>query len=270
MQDKSCPGCGALILAGGRINHLSGCVSDPLRARELIDAAPTPSPQSTESTWVLGDPLASVRVDPGRQCARSGCSNEVPTPDHVYCGAACTAIAEEGEIEHVRPENASAESVAHVASVIEAAIPTFQTKDSGAREEFTTGAKRDTQVGKGRFDRLPWLWVHELAKAMESPQGESGELRLDLVPVEPLSRIACLFGRGAAKYGAHNYQKGMPLSRFFSSMTRHAAQWAEGDKSEDHLAAVAWNAIAAMVVEKLILDGALPQEMLDYGPHSVK
>lgn len=32
----------------------------------------------------------------------------------------------------------------------------FETKDSGKREEFATGSRRDTREGKGRFDLIPW------------------------------------------------------------------------------------------------------------------
>ena len=98
----------------------------------------------------------------------------------------------------------------------------FVTKDSGAREEFSSGAKRDTQEGKPRFD---------------------------LIPPKPLRRLADLYARGAEKYDAHNWAKGMPLSRYQASMERHLNQWKEGDREEDHLVAVIWNAFAIIHFE---------------------
>lgn len=100
----------------------------------------------------------------------------------------------------------------------------FVTKDSGAREEFATGSRRDTRAGKGRYDLM-------------SP----GVLRRD----------AGLLERGAMKYGERNWEKGQPESRFADSMIRHALQYLAGDRSEDHLAAVRWNAGAIMHFEEL-------------------
>lgn len=106
--------------------------------------------------------------------------------------------------------------------------------DSGKREEFDTGSVRDTQDGKGRFD---------------------------LVPEYPLRRLAQHYENGAVKYGDNNWQKGQPLSRYTSSMRRHAfrSDWTD----EDHLAAVAWNAFAIMWTLNEIEEGRLPKELDD-------
>lgn len=98
----------------------------------------------------------------------------------------------------------------------------YTTKDSGKREEFSTGSRRDTQHGKPRFD---------------------------LIPTQPLTRLAHLYARGAEKYDDWNWMKGQPMSRVYASMFRHMIAFREGDKSEDHLAAVAWNAFALMYFE---------------------
>lgn len=96
-------------------------------------------------------------------------------------------------------------------------------KDSGAREEFDTGSVRDTQQGKGRYD---------------------------LIPVGPLKRLAKHYENGANKYGDRNWEKGQPSSRYYSSAMRHLTNYMDGDRSEDHLAAVAWNAFAMMFNEE--------------------
>lgn len=99
----------------------------------------------------------------------------------------------------------------------------FITKDSGKRQEFVTGMVRDTQDGKPRFD---------------------------LIPTEGLRRVADLYARGAEKYDDNNWKKGQPYSRTYASLFRHLIQWREGDRSEDHLAAVIFNAMALMYYEE--------------------
>lgn len=98
----------------------------------------------------------------------------------------------------------------------------FETKDSGARQEFQTGMVRDVQHGKPRYD---------------------------LIPVGPLTRVANLYARGADKYEEWNWVKGQPYSRAYASMLRHVMSWRSGDKEEDHLAAVIFNAMALMYYE---------------------
>jgi hypothetical protein len=92
-------------------------------------------------------------------------------------------------------------------------------KDSGARDEFETGARRDTQDNKPRYG---------------------------LIPPYPLYRLAMHYTNGANKYGENNWTKGMPMSRTWESLERHVQSYKEGDMSEDHLAAIAWNAFALM------------------------
>lgn len=99
----------------------------------------------------------------------------------------------------------------------------YKTKDSGERQNFPTGMVRDIQTGKPRFD---------------------------LIPPEGLRRLADLYARGAEKYGDDNWKKGQPYSRAYASLFRHLIQWREGDRSEDHMAGVAWNAMALMFYEE--------------------
>lgn len=112
----------------------------------------------------------------------------------------------------------------------------YETLDSGKRQEFDTGARRDTQEDKPRYD---------------------------LLPTPALRRVAELYARGAKKYGENNYQRGIPFSRVYASLFRHLIAFREGDKSEDHLAAVAWNAFALIYYEEQIEMNKLPQELND-------
>jgi len=111
-----------------------------------------------------------------------------------------------------------------------AGVAAFVT-NSGTREEFPTGALRDTEVGKGAFDCIPYA---------------------------PLKRLADLYQRGAVKYGKHNWQLGIDEGRCYSSMIRHAMQAlavfqghaGEEMQREDHLAAVVFNAFCLMFYQE--------------------
>ena len=99
----------------------------------------------------------------------------------------------------------------------------FIVKDSGNRTEFPTGAVRDIDDTKPRYD---------------------------LITPQSLKRVADLYRDGAKKYGEHNWEKGIPLSRCYASLLRHAYAWAIGKRDEDHMAAVVWNALAILHFEE--------------------
>lgn len=73
-----------------------------------------------------------------------------------------------------------------------------------------------------------------------------GKGRPELISPFALTRISKWYELGAQKYADRNWEKGMPYSRYTGSMFRHLIAWMKGDKSEDHLAAIAWNAMAIM------------------------
>jgi hypothetical protein len=99
----------------------------------------------------------------------------------------------------------------------------FETKFSGTKDEFGTGATRDTQKGKGRYD---------------------------LIPPEMLRRLALVYERGAAIHGDDNWTKGIPESRLYSSAMRHTDQARSGQRDEDHLAQAIWNLTALIYFEE--------------------
>lgn len=121
-------------------------------------------------------------------------------------------------------------------NVTSAEAEEYITKDSGRREEFSTGAVRDDGGQKTRYD---------------------------LIPVGPLKRLADLYARGAQKYGEGNFERGMPFTRVYASLLRHIFAWALGDREEDHLAACVWNAMALMFYEDQIASGGLPDGLND-------
>lgn len=109
-------------------------------------------------------------------------------------------------------------------------------KDSGKRQEFTSGAVRDTQDGKGRYD---------------------------LLPTRALREVAIVFQLGAQKYTDRNWEKGIPLSRFLDSGLRHTFSLLQGETDENHAAQAAWNLLAFLETRARIAAGLLPADLDD-------
>lgn len=100
----------------------------------------------------------------------------------------------------------------------------FITKDSGKRQEFLTGMKRDVQENKPRYDLLDRPMLKRWAELME---------------------------RGAVKYGEDNWKKAETeeeLRRFEASALRHMFQWIDGETDEDHASAILFNVSGAEMV----------------------
>jgi hypothetical protein len=68
---------------------------------------------------------------------------------------------------------------------------------------------------------------------------------------------------GAKKYGDRNWEKGLPMSKTLGSLKRHVNKFQQGDRSEDHLAAIMWNSMALIHTEMMIERGVLPDELND-------
>lgn len=83
---------------------------------------------------------------------------------------------------------------------------------------------------------------------------DAGKARYDLIPAEALDELARVYGIGAAKYGDHNWRKGLAWGRVFGAMMRHAWAWWRGETydpvdGQHHLASVAWGALTLMSYE---------------------
>lgn len=79
----------------------------------------------------------------------------------------------------------------------------------------------------------------------------TGKGRPDLISPFALTRISKWYELGSKKYGDRNWEKGMPFSRYTAAMFRHVIAWMKGDESEDHLSAIAWNAIGIIHHQEL-------------------
>lgn len=109
-------------------------------------------------------------------------------------------------------------------------------KDSGQRTEFETGARRDLQTGKGRFD---------------------------LIPMPTFRALSIHYEKGCIKYGDRNWEKGIPIHTFLNSAMRHLAQVIDGRDDENHLIAAIWNLFCAYQTILWIQEGKLPEELYD-------
>ena len=80
---------------------------------------------------------------------------------------------------------------------------------------------------------------------------DDGKGRPDLISPWALTRLAKWYELGSRKYADRNWERGMNFSRYTASLFRHLIAWMKKDKSEAHLAAIAWNAFAMMHHQEL-------------------
>lgn len=113
-------------------------------------------------------------------------------------------------------------------------------KDSGERQQFKTGAVRDTAGKKPLLELIPpwalfaWGWIMEA---------------------------------GARKYAARNWEKGMPISRYLSSAKRHIEAYQAGFRDEPHLWQALWNIGGAVHTQILVYLGVYPKDFYDLPNH---
>ena len=139
--------------------------------------------------------------------------------------------------------------------------------DSGARQEFETGAVRDIQKQKGRCDLLPLDVVADLGGSETPPDNvlmslhrftQNGRMydlyfALDFFCDERnwnipsmILEVSVHFEEGAEKYGENNWQKGLPVKSYINSAVRHYMKWLRGDDDEMHDRAFCWNILCAI------------------------
>lgn len=135
-------------------------------------------------------------------------------------------------------------------------------KDSGSRREFTSGAVRDVQEGKGRCDLAPLDVVAEMTDYVEitfiNSFKKSGKVQYLYHALERfcnstygsienmLLEVSIHFEEGAKKYGEHNWQKGIPIHSFIDSAIRHLLKFRSGWDDEPHDRAFVWNIMCAI------------------------
>lgn len=141
--------------------------------------------------------------------------------------------------------------------------------DSGNRTEFESGAVRDIQQGKGRFDLMPLDIMADIFAIELADESEESSLDDVLHSISEFRRTGCgrwlcfaivhysqavqvdlptlmldvaqHFENGALKYGERNWEKGIPVSRYIDSALRHLMKDCACEVDEDHEAAFVWN-----------------------------
>ena len=87
--------------------------------------------------------------------------------------------------------------------------------------------------------------------AMKNDAMDGKTERYDLIPVGPIRDVARLYGFGAQKYAARNWESGFAWSRNYNALRRHLDAFWGGEELDDgpggsglpHITAVIWNAL---------------------------
>lgn len=112
----------------------------------------------------------------------------------------------------------------------------FGLNDSGVHNKMKSGALREANEGKGRFDLM-------------SPYA--------------LLRVARIHEKGSKKYSPRNWEKGMKFSLYVDAALRHIVKYVMGMTDEDHLAQAVWNLDCLLHFEALIDFKIAPKELND-------
>ena len=174
---------------------------------------------------------------------------------------------EEPKVEEPKVEEPKAEKTKKAAKEEKSDSPI---KDSGERQEFSTGAVRDVQVGKGRCDLMPLDIVSEFMTI--KPEKDYLSYIADFQEAENYENLigaaasfadkyfadretavleyAIQLENGAIKYGPRNWQKGIPLDRYVDSGIRHYMKHLRGDDDERHDRAALWNMLCGAWTKK--------------------
>lgn len=85
---------------------------------------------------------------------------------------------------------------------------------------------------------------------------KDGKLRWDLLPLEEIEDIVKVYTEGAKKYSDNSWQNlDNGYQRYKAALLRHLVEYEKGTKIDEdtgcqHLAQVAWNAIALLWLDK--------------------
>jgi len=88
-----------------------------------------------------------------------------------------------------------------------------------ARHEYDTGAVRSADCDNVRYDLITPIGLRALART---------------------------YAEGAAKFGASNWENGMPVTDLLNHAIAHIYNFLSGDRTEDHLGHAAWNILGAI------------------------
>lgn len=100
----------------------------------------------------------------------------------------------------------------------------------------------------------------ETGAIRSSPEGKG---RPELISVHGIMRLSRHYENGVDKYGEDNWMKGLSMRKCIGSALRHLLKYLGGDRSEDHLAAIAWNVFVVIDHEERIERGMLDPKLND-------
>ncbi len=138
-------------------------------------------------------------------------------------------------------------------------------KDSGARRDLETGAVRDVAEGKGRCDLLPLDVVSSILDSsvlqLVNDYVRNGKIQDIITAIKMfiitdhtewkdiftgILEVSKQYEDGCQKYGARNWEKGIPVHCYIDSGVRHYLKYLRGDTDEPHDRAFVWNMIGAI------------------------
>ena len=108
---------------------------------------------------------------------------------------------------------------------------------------FESGAKREVKDGRGRYDLIPMDIVEEVHE-YATKNGVDDKTIIEVLSMA-LPKLAKHYENGAKVHGERNWEKGIKISSYVSSMWRHLIAYCAGETDEDHLTALIWNAMGA-------------------------
>ena len=112
-----------------------------------------------------------------------------------------------------------------------------QQEDEEYRQRVRNVLAGKMNVGNAHETHGEWAAQREI---------KAGKGRPDLISPFATKRIGAWLELGAVRYGAHNWEKGMPFNIYLQGLERHLIEFKIGDTSEDHLAAICFAAMAIM------------------------
>lgn len=109
-------------------------------------------------------------------------------------------------------------------------------KDTKDHLTYKQGGSKDKDFGRGHDELISPIFIERLSKHLE---------------------------KGALKYSSRNWEKGIPMGRIMRALMRHARQYMEGWRDEDHLAAIACNIMFLVHYEEMIERGLMDDSIDD-------
>lgn len=128
-------------------------------------------------------------------------------------------------------------------------------KSVGAQAELAVARLYGLEV----LDARNFLPLQQETRVISDTGGQKGVklARFDLIPSDFLDELAQVFGRGAEKYEARNWERGYAWGLNIGALQRHLHAWLRGEQRDElgnhHLAQVAWHAAALYSFEKFNL-----------------